>query len=394
MEFLSLWQSKREIANMRKNILRTLMLNANNAKFNGGVPPLGYDIDEDKNYVINEEEAFVVKTIFQDFAKGKGYILIADELNKMGFKTKAGNSFGKNSIRELLKNKKYIGIYEYNKTPSRDKNGQRNSHAKKQEQEIITVENAIPVIIDPKLFEEVQNKMNSHVKRYNTAIEPYLLSGILKCENCGASYSGDTRTKNGTPYFYYYCNGKKNKKNHCDSVSIPREKIETLVLDYLKSLNTPEVVESINQWFANNKQIKIDDRSEQLKGLKNQLAKKEKEVNKIIDMMLEKNSPALSQRLDEAESNIAYLKEKIEEMQLEQSKFKGVTAFDVTEKLSALNRLKEKSRSRQKDIIQIFIREITVRFEENAIYIKITSRLDRLLGVEGGNFNFGAEGGT
>ena len=46
--------------------------NAYQCKWSGGIPPLGYDVNEDKKLVINEEEAKIVRLIFQMSADGYG----------------------------------------------------------------------------------------------------------------------------------------------------------------------------------------------------------------------------------------------------------------------------------------------------------------------------------
>lgn len=50
--------------NLASNVKRALKNNAQNLQFNGGIPPLGYDI-VDKHYVINERESKIIKEIFQ-----------------------------------------------------------------------------------------------------------------------------------------------------------------------------------------------------------------------------------------------------------------------------------------------------------------------------------------
>lgn len=47
--------------------------NAHKCLFNGGVPPLGYDIDQNQRYVINTKEAEIVKLIFKLYIEGIGY---------------------------------------------------------------------------------------------------------------------------------------------------------------------------------------------------------------------------------------------------------------------------------------------------------------------------------
>lgn len=98
---------------------------------NGGDAPLGYDVTNDKRYAINKEEAQAVKIIFDMYVNGYSYSNIIDKLNDLGYKTKRGNKFGKNSLHGILSNEKYTGVYVFNKTQRKGINGKRNGHKQK-----------------------------------------------------------------------------------------------------------------------------------------------------------------------------------------------------------------------------------------------------------------------
>ena len=98
--------------NLRREVMKGLKENALSCRFTGGIPCLGYDIDKDTlKYVINPFEAEAVKLIFKMYLDGEGYSSIINTLNYKGFKTKKGNTFGKNSLYEILRNEKYTGVY-------------------------------------------------------------------------------------------------------------------------------------------------------------------------------------------------------------------------------------------------------------------------------------------
>jgi site-specific DNA recombinase len=145
--------------NLAREVMKGLQENACQAKFNGGIPPLGYDIVDGK-YIINEKETETVRLIFDLYAQGYGYRHIIDELNLRGYRTKKGKPFSKNSIYEILKNEKYTGKYIFNKVTKKN-------HRMVKE-DIIVIDNAIPAIIDEDLFREVQKKMEEN-KRQQTS---------------------------------------------------------------------------------------------------------------------------------------------------------------------------------------------------------------------------------
>ncbi len=95
-----------------------------------------------------KEEAQAVKIIFDMYVNGYSYSNIIDKLNDLGYKTKRGNKFGKNSLHGILSNEKYTGVYVFNKTQRKGVNGKRNGHKQKSDDEIIKVEGGMPQIID------------------------------------------------------------------------------------------------------------------------------------------------------------------------------------------------------------------------------------------------------
>ncbi|MBR4196746.1 MAG: recombinase family protein [Synergistaceae bacterium] len=64
---------------------------------------------------LNEKEAEIVRIIFEKYADGIGYNQILNYLNSIGYRTKRGNQFGKNSLYSILENEKYVGTYVFNK---------------------------------------------------------------------------------------------------------------------------------------------------------------------------------------------------------------------------------------------------------------------------------------
>ena len=81
-----------------------------------------------------------------------------NELNARGLRTKKGNLFTKNSLHRMMKNKKYIGTYEYN--------GE------------VSIENAVPPIVDVETFNKVQEllKYNQAAAAHKKAKVDYLLT--------------------------------------------------------------------------------------------------------------------------------------------------------------------------------------------------------------------------
>ena len=89
LEGMSEYYSK----NLAREVKKGKNETAHQCKHNGGNPPLGYNIDENGNYVINPSEAAVVRQIFEMYAEDTSYTKMAEKLNKQGHRTKWGRAF-------------------------------------------------------------------------------------------------------------------------------------------------------------------------------------------------------------------------------------------------------------------------------------------------------------
>lgn len=68
----------------------------------------------------------------------------------------------------------------------------------------------------------------------NKAKREYLLSGLIECADCGATYVGHTSTNSKGYSARYYCCGNKYRTHSCNSKNINADEIETFVVQNLK----------------------------------------------------------------------------------------------------------------------------------------------------------------
>ena len=244
--------------NLAREVMKGLTENAYNCKHTGGSPPLGYDIDDNKKYIINKKEAEAVKLIFQMYLEDYTSGNMIKKLNDLGFRTKKGSHWTKNSLTSIIRNEKYTGVYIYNRSVKKNSNGKRNNHKNKDNSDIIRIEGGIPQIIEKELFEKVQEKIKA---RKNSSIVTtktmYLLSGIVKC-SCGSSMHGNKRrakrrtnsgVKEKPEYISYRCGCRKNKSSIvCDNPEIRKEYLEEYVLNELQnSVLNPDIIEALSK---------------------------------------------------------------------------------------------------------------------------------------------------
>lgn len=226
--------------------------NAHNGIHTGGMPPLGYDVDiVTKRLVINEEEARAVRMIFELHNRGLGFTKIIEELNLQGFTTKKGNKFGKNSLHDIIRNKKYCGYYVYNRR-EKQINGKRNSHKNKYVDEIVKAKGTVPAIISEEVFNKAQELMNNRKIKSGaySAKRVYLLSGKVVCGHCGCNMTGNAKYNGkGLLTVTYSCEHRRKDKS-CPNLNIRRDKLDALVVDKIaeyifKSENIPALTEKL-----------------------------------------------------------------------------------------------------------------------------------------------------
>ena len=221
--------------NLARETLKGLKENGYKCLYNGGIPPLGYDVDkETRKFVINEEEAMVVRYIFSSYADGIGYDQIIRYLNNNGYLSKRGNRFGKNSINGLLKNIRYTGVYTFNLRKEKDQAGNRNHRAKSKDEQIM-IEGGMPAIIDRDTFEKVQIQLrrNRQFAARGKSNVVNILSGLIRCGECGnPMYANQSRDRYGNTTHFYVCKDKDYRK-YCDNKGIRKEVIEDFVLSQM-----------------------------------------------------------------------------------------------------------------------------------------------------------------
>lgn len=187
-----------------------------------GNTPLGYRRGEDGRYAVVEEEAQLVREIFQRFSAREPLADISRDLNARGLTTKRGSPWGRSSYHTMLRDERYIGVYNHM--------GHR-------------VEGGVPAIVDKAVFDRVQEVCVTKPRPVNTPQRrrresgTYLLTGKLYCGECKGAMVGIAGTsKTGALHFYYVCKNHRDHKNDCHKSSVTRDKIEERIAAYLQQM--------------------------------------------------------------------------------------------------------------------------------------------------------------
>ncbi len=186
------------------------------------------------------EEAEVIKTIYNLYAKGYGYRRIIKYLTKNKIFTRQGKEFAQNTIRSILKNEKYYGgnpILKYDSGAVFSKK----SPTIKDEYEV-KENDRIPAIINKELFDKCQQIREENTTPNNKGVYKGMTkySSMLICNNCHEYYVSNVDRGRQ----FYNCRTKKMQGKHiCDNENISVAKLEKLItaegynkkINYLKS---------------------------------------------------------------------------------------------------------------------------------------------------------------
>lgn len=110
--------AQEESRKISERVLAGQMISRQNGVLYGNGNILGYDLDKAHNtYTINEEQAKVVRFVFDMYSSGYGQSLICNELTRLGYKDSQGNvKWSCIKVSKMLRNATYMGYIGYNKS--------------------------------------------------------------------------------------------------------------------------------------------------------------------------------------------------------------------------------------------------------------------------------------
>ncbi len=254
-----------------KKIKTALLTKQKDGKWVGGCPPLGYMVlENDKNkLVINPDEAWIIKKIFNLALKGKTIYQIKEHLNKEKIPTASilrgarGNSsmalkgiWNAKTILNILTNRIYTGdLVQHKKIKLNYKIKKIVSNPK---ENWIIVEDTHEAIINKEDFRKVEELLNKN-KRIKKKKEERLLDGLLYCYECKHRLSICTpRKKNGKSYLVCNYYRMYSKEKVCTSHAFNYDNIESEIIKLIKEKINSLDIKKINLEITKNSDKKDD----------------------------------------------------------------------------------------------------------------------------------------
>lgn len=174
---------------------------------------LGYN--EADGVLVPNQDAWIVRVIFEDYAAGLYPIEIQRHLEDLG----AANSTtkripGAGNMRKVLSNEVYVGDRMIQKGPVRDLITKQPDYAKPYTSYYLTDDHE--PIVDRQLFEQVKARLAWVDQERKAGIyrnsQSHYLYGLAYCSECGLPFrKGDGSEYKGTEYDYLVCSCRKRK---------------------------------------------------------------------------------------------------------------------------------------------------------------------------------------
>lgn len=230
----------------------TLTMKRERGEFIGNYAPFGYQKDPADHHrlIVDEEQAEIVRKIFDWYESGMSASSIAKRLNAMqimtpgDFKIRDGcksfltydqksskiRTWAANTVTTILKNEVYIGNMIQGRYKSVSYRSKKMVSA--DESEWTVVEGTHAPIISDEQFAIVHERFARRTRIAPGGTHIYPLSGLISCGACG--HSMNRVVSQG--YARYRCMTRTYAPDKCQCPSVKEEYLEDLILQTLQSL--------------------------------------------------------------------------------------------------------------------------------------------------------------
>lgn len=346
---------------------------------------------EDNTLTAIDEEAEVVRKIFELKVGGYGGRRIANELNKLGYKPRKGEEWKAHVINRMVKNPIYFGATARNRYETNTLFGNNNHKLKSEEEWILTFNGKIDPIIDREVYnkaQEVRKKYTTEDKASGKWVGRSELAGKIICEKCHQAYTRnkDTKIREYGTYerVFYNCSTKKRfGKSKCDARNVSSEEIENLLNIYVGKGKYKKVADKFLNKGIYEKATKAIKRLEnyinntedkyKIEANKSEISKLKDKLKKLLDVYLD---DGIAKEVFEEKQN--EIKNKINELEKENSKL-SESENEIRERINSINNTIEAGKKLIEGIPEDLSREefienylISINVKENGELVVLT----------------------
>lgn len=335
---------------------------------------LGYNLNNGI-LSINEDEAEIVKLIFDKYLEGKGTHVIARELYESSIMPKRTLRWSNSMILKVLRNEKYVGDLKQKKTITLDYLDHKKQYNKGEEEMVCLTDHHEP-IIDRETWNSTQVELNRRTtskEQKSKYSNRYWCSGKLTCGECGNKFTTRSKKlKNGETYKSWRCyesaiHGTKKIDSQgnevgCNLGSINNIALENVVQTVLETVGTnkdqiiSEIVQDIKK-YSKTQTIKNTDSLINKTSVINN--KKKELINSMLEKTISKSDMIMmNEQYDGEIKNIQDQIKSIEEVNLINSKqADGLQVYvgRIKELVNNIKNNKSKEELFKEEVIKIII---------------------------------------
>lgn len=277
----------------------------------------GYTMTEDNNLVIVEEEAKVVRRIFEMYIGGAGATTIAKTLNAEGIRNWLGNEWRANGILDIIANEKYMGDAMMGKSVTI--NGVQRDNMNGEYGQRYYMEDTHEGIVSKETYRKAQEirQARRNDKLVGREHPRYPFTGIIECGCCGKHYQHKVNNS-----------GKKWQTDIWVCATQLRKSVADCDCTRLKDTVLREkFIEAYNQFVTERPQ------GTNIEALQSVVAELRKEESDLAELLMQRLIPESAFRTEQRriKAQIAELTTKINEQRsklVRESDFTIITEFD------------------------------------------------------------------
>ena len=286
----------------------------------------GYQKDN-KRLVIDEEEAQMVRELFELYATGNYSMKQIEQIFwEKGYRNHNGNRIAHTTMSNMISNPKYKGWYVGNKVKVVDMFTKKQKFLPPEEWVMFPDETGeiVPAIVSEELWDAanavLQRRSEDVKNRQGICNHANLLTGKLFCTECGQPYyRRESRDKAGNINSKWVCSGKiKAGKESCASFPIYEEEIKPLLYEVFRDTRelSAAMLEEYQRMYG--ELTRGDNLTKRIKSVEAKIDLNLKKKNKLLelvslDSISPKNFKEMSETCDreaeELEKELAELKD-------------------------------------------------------------------------------------
>ena len=291
--------AQQEVESLSQNVKMGLQMKMKRGELIGFNGCYGYDYHtEDKSITVNEEEAEIVRMIYDMYLEGYGTTTIAKRLMELGIKNKKGEvSWHTHGVMGMIKNEKYKGDILLGKTFTTDPISKRRLANMGEENQYYLRDHHEP-IVSREIWDKAEeirmkrsrNKVVETTGNRERYTRQYSFSSMCECAYCGHKLTRRTRhSRSDYEKPVWQCmNATKNGIDNCPNCKAVDEAIlEGAFLDAFELLagNFDDVLDVVLSYVAES--ADSDENIRKKQQIDKDISSLESKKSRMTDMLID-----------------------------------------------------------------------------------------------------------